>query len=347
MAQWVALAPNLNRRASRGRLRSDRFTTAQRYEETLSRIIAALEDWPVTGLLSPLKSIVRFAVLFEMRPLHVCLPLIALLSTLALAEAQALEFRLALVGETYLLPAGGRIRGEKDVKFSAVSAPEIVDAGAPAPKAGESDAQQAQLRPPPISKQAPVATLELAGIYRVSGTNPNGSQYHGMVALSRNRDEFTLTWWIGEQVLHGTGRVADKMLVVNWGDKDPAIYTFGDGGVLDGVWADGSATETLVPIATSASEPRALWPGKYKAEGRNPNGTRYAGTVTITKHGKVYQLSWAIGSTSYKGSGTLKDNLLIVNWGSPTPVIYALTDDGSLSGLWDAGRGEETLTPAE
>ena len=231
------------------------------------------------------------------------------------------------------------------VKFSAVSAPEIVDAGAPAPKAGESDAQQAQLRPPPIFKQAPVATLELAGIYRVSGTNPDGSQYHGMVALSRNRDEFTLTWWIGEQVLHGTGRVADKMLVVNWGDKDPAIYTFGDGGVLDGVWADGSATETLVPIATSASEPRALWPGKYKAEGRNPNGTRYAGTVTITKHGKVYQLSWAIGSTSYKGSGTLKDNLLIVNWGSPTPVIYALTDDGSLSGLWDAGRGEETLRP--
>ena len=244
-------------------------------------------------------------------------------------------------------PAGGRIRGEKDVKFSAVSAPEIVDAGAPAPKAGESDTQQAQLRPPPTPKQEPVATLELAGIYRVSGTNPNGSQYHGMVALSRNRDEFTLTWWIDEQVLHGTGRVADKMLVVNWGDKDPVNYTFGDGGVLDGVWANGSATETLVPIATSASEPRTLRLGKYKVEGRNPNGTRYAGTVTITKHGKVYQLSWAIGSTSYKGSGTLKDNLLIVNWGSPTPVIYALTDNGSLSGLWDAGRGEETLTPTE
>jgi hypothetical protein len=57
-------------------------------------------------------------------------------------------------------------------------------------------------------------------------------------------------------------------------------------------------------------------------------------------------LSWAIGSTSYKG-GEPKDNLLIVNWGSSTPVIYALTDNGSLSGLWDAGRAEETLTPAE
>jgi hypothetical protein len=239
--------------------------------------------------------------------------LIALLSTLAPAEAKALG----------------------------------VDAGAPAPNAGESDAQQVQLRPVPIPKQAPVVTLDLGGVYRVSGTNPNGSPYHGMVALSRNREGFTLTWWIGEQVLHGTGRLTDKTLVVDWGDKDPVIYTFGDGGVLDGVWADGSAAETLVPIATSASEPRALRPGKYRAEGRNPNNTRYAGTVIITKHGEDYQLRWAIGGTTYKGSGTLKDNLLIVNWGSSTPVIYALTDDGILSGLWDAGRGEETLTPTE
>jgi hypothetical protein len=65
----------------------------------------------------------------------------------------------------------------------------------------------------------------------------------------------------------------------------------------------------------------------------------------MTKHEEVYHLSWVIGSTSYKGGGALEDNLLIVNWGSSTPVIYALTDDGKLSGLWDAGRGEETLTP--
>jgi hypothetical protein len=41
------------------------------------------------------------------------------------------------------------------------------------------------------------------------------------------------------------------------------------------------------------------------------------------------------------------DNLLTVDWGSTTPIIYALADDGSLTGLWDSGHGEETLTPEQ
>lgn len=218
---------------------------------------------------------------------------------------------------------------------------------APAPSTGESNQQQTLLRPVPIPQHAPAEKPELAGIYRVTGTNPNGSQYHGMVALSQQDDEFTLTWWIGKQVFHGTGHFAGKMLVVNWGDKHPVIYTFGDGGALDGEWADGSATETLLPVGTAAPGAVALPPGQYKVEGRNADGTTYEGAVTISKHGKVYQLRWRVGSTSYKGSGTLKDNLLIVNWGSSTPVVYALAQDGSLTGLWDAGRGEEILTPEQ
>ena len=44
-------------------------------------------------------------------------------------------------------------------------------------------------------------------------------------------------------------------------------------------------------------------------------------------------------------AGTLEGNVLTVNWGSSTPVIYALAADGSLKGLWEAGRGEEIATP--
>ena len=114
IAQSVALAPNLNRRASRGPVTIPIafYRRAALRRDPFQEVIAALKDWPVTGLLSPLKSIVRL-LLFEMRPLHVCFPLIALLSTLALAEAQALACRLALVGETYLCPpaaASGRKR---------------------------------------------------------------------------------------------------------------------------------------------------------------------------------------------------------------------------------------------
>jgi hypothetical protein len=40
-----------------------------------------------------------------------------------------------------------------------------------------------------------------------------------------------------------------------------------------------------------------------------------------------------------------KGNVLTVNWGAATPVVYALSADGVLKGLWQAGKGEETLTP--
>ena len=95
-------------------------------------------------------------------------------------------------------------------------------------------ADWAQLRPSFVPKQALAAAPEVAGIYRVSGTNPNGSAYRGMVALGREGDKVMVTWWIGEQVLHGTGRRAGKTLAVNWGHTDPVIYSSGEGGVLDG-----------------------------------------------------------------------------------------------------------------
>ena len=56
-------------------------------------------------------------------------------------------------------------------------------------------------------------------------------------------------------------------------------------------------------------------------------------------------MSWEVGSSSYEGNGVLAGNLLTVEWARPTPVVYALGTDGSLTGLWDAGKGEETLTP--
>ncbi|MBK5199021.1 MAG: caspase family protein [Methyloceanibacter sp.] len=203
----------------------------------------------------------------------------------------------------------------------------------------------ATLRPPTPS--AAPAAIELGGVYRVAGTNPSGSEYHGMVALRQQDDQFNLTWWIGKDVFHGTGHFAGKMLVVNWGDKDPVIYTFGDDGALDGEWADGSAKETLEPVATVAAAEVAPPQGRYKVEGTSGDGSSYTGTVTITEQGNAYQLSWKVGDSNYRGKGTLDGNLLTVEWGSATPVIYALAEDGSLTGLWDAGHGEETLTPDE
>jgi hypothetical protein len=136
------------------------------------------------------------------------------------------------------------------------------------------------------------------------------------------------------------------MLVINWGDKTPVIYSFGVDGALDGEWADGSATETLTPVATAA-EDASPPEGEYSVEGKSDDGKGYSGTVTISKEGDDYKLNWKVGDSEYEGDGKLDGNLLTVNWGNSTPVVYALADDGSLKGLWAAGHGEETLTPEQ
>ena len=211
------------------------------------------------------------------------------------------------------------------------------------PAAGEEKAPAETAEP----EEAAPKTIDLAGVYRVEGTNPNGSKYRGMVALAQNNDQFNFTWWIGKDVFRGTGHFAGKMLVVNWGDKTPVIYTFGDEGALDGEWADGSATETLDLVANAAPGDIGLSEGSYRVDGKNADGSGYQGNVEITGQGKDYHLTWQVGSSSYEGDGKLAGNLLTVDWGSSTPVVYALKPDGSLAGLWDAGNGEETLTPEE
>lgn len=224
--------------------------------------------------------------------------------------------------------------------------------GAP-PSSSEESSPPASAEAPPASQsesdvaEATPQTIDLGGVYRVEGTNPSGSQYQGMLALLQNHDQFQLTWWIGKDVFHGTGHFAGKMPVVNWGDKDPVIYTFGDKGALDGEWADGSATETLEPVAVAAPSDVDLAEGTYDVEGHNPDGGDYEGTVEIEKKGNGYQLSWKVGDSSYEGSGQLEGNVLTVDWGSSTPVVYALAEDGSLAGLWAAGKGTETLTPEQ
>ena len=62
----------------------------------------------------------------------------------------------------------------------------------------------------------------------------------------------------------------------------------------------------------------------YAPLGKNPDNGRYKDTVRIVQQVERYKLNWRIGSTSYQGSGTLAGNLLIVDWGSSTPVVYAL-----------------------
>ncbi len=216
-------------------------------------------------------------------------------------------------------------------------------AGAAAPSAGGA-IPRTDPREAPLRQNAAVLPL-LTGVYRSDGTNPNGSRYRGMTTILAEGDRLRVTWWIGSEVYTGVGQFAGRMLVVNWGAKHPVVYTFGARGVLDGEWADGTATDRLEMFARAAPGTVRAPEGRYSVSGRNPNGSRYSGTVSIVRQAGRYQMEWRVGSSSYRGTGTLEGNLLTVDWGSSQPIIYALGEDGVLRGLWSGGQAEDVLTP--
>jgi len=214
----------------------------------------------------------------------------------------------------------------------------------PAPDAQAQPGQQSSLSrlPPPAQIATPP---NVTGIYRVEGRNPNGSRYRGMVAVEQQADKFDVTWWIGRDIFRGTGELAGRMIVVNWGSTHPVVYSFGPKGKLDGEWADGSASETL-DLVGAADPEAAPRPGRYVVDGRNPNGSRYQGYLDLTGSGEYYDVQWTIGRQSYRGSGRLRNGILTVDWGAASPVVYAVGADGRLFGLWENGQGAEVLTPA-
>ena len=188
----------------------------------------------------------------------------------------------------------------------------------------------------------------LAGVYRSDGINPNGTRYKGITAVNWAGNQVQVKWWIGKQIFTGAGEFAGKMLVVNWGDINPVIYTFGKHGFLNGEWADGKANERLELFASVAETAPSLAEGRYQVTGHNPNGTSYNGIVDISKSPSGdYSLDWKVGRDAYHGEGKLEGGILTVQWGAETPVVYAITGNNELKGLWSGGSGEETLSLEE
>lgn len=85
--------------------------------------------------------------------------------------------------------------------------------------------------------------------------------------------------------------------------------------------------------------------GSYLAEGRNPDGSPYSGTVVISQDASAVQMNWTVGNQTYAGSGILSNQVLVVNWGQPQPVIYVVMQNGELHGTWAGGRALERLVP--
>lgn len=186
----------------------------------------------------------------------------------------------------------------------------------------------------------------LDGTYDATGTNPNGTTYSGEVTIQQNGSVYYFKWRIGRQVFEGRGTLRGDVLTVDWGQRYPVIYRISSDGVLRGTWNNGEATEDLSPRSRNSREEASQLNGVYNVKGKNPNGTTYRGEVTIQLRGSVYYFTWRIGGgQTFTGRGTLRDDVLTVDWGQQYPVIYRVSSDGILRGTWNNGEATEDLYP--
>jgi hypothetical protein len=106
-------------------------------------------------------------------------------------------------------------------------------------------------------------------------------------------------------------------------------------------------------LASVASASAADLPGMYRVEGKNADGSAYAGTAQIVATSEVTcRITCKTGSTASEGICMRNGNSFAAGYvlgDSIGLVVYKIMDDGTLEGAWtiadDGGVGEEILTP--
>jgi len=87
--------------------------------------------------------------------------------------------------------------------------------------------------------------------------------------------------------------------------------------------------------------------GSYSVSGTNPDASTYTGTVVVSQlGGNQYRFDWSVANQTFTGTGVLNGNVISVDWGQDSPVIYQVGPTGVLNGTWSNGRATEVLTPS-
>jgi TPR repeat protein len=140
---------------------------------------------------------------------------------------------------------------EQGLFGAAIDIPKAIHWFAKAGAAGDKEAQRASER---LAKSAQsgaaspdAASKSITGHYTVTGKNPNGSSYSGVVTIEKAAKGYRFVWNISGTIMHGSGDYAGQNLVIDWGSTYPVIYTLASDGRLVGTWGNGQASETLTP----------------------------------------------------------------------------------------------------
>lgn len=108
------------------------------------------------------------------------------------------------------------------------------------------------------------------------------------------------------------------------------------------------AATSILPSATPRLPAKDI-SGSYTVSGVNQDGSTYRGSATITHaSGSSFFIVWVIGDQNLEGTGTLNNDVLVVDDGTFINT-YVLLANGTLDGTWHQhgvdGTGTEILAP--
>ncbi|MGB6534816.1 MAG: hypothetical protein WBF58_02520 [Xanthobacteraceae bacterium] len=81
--------------------------------------------------------------------------------------------------------------------------------------------------------------------------------------------------------------------------------------------------------------------GTYDVQGTSPDGSKYSGTVTVTKTGQTFRVIWTIGSDEYNGTAIGDKDFMAISYTSGSESGLALygADGGNWKGIWTYAGG--------
>ncbi|HYE96351.1 MAG TPA: hypothetical protein VD962_09085 [Rubricoccaceae bacterium] len=179
--------------------------------------------------------------------------------------------------------------------------------------------------------------VDLSGTYNVTGMNPDGSAYEGTLSITRDGGLYRLHWVAGAEY-HGVGLEAGGFFAAAYGAETCGVvaYRIGEDGSLSGTWGYLGGAGIGTEQATRDGRGRDLG-GTYAVTGTNPDntdGSPYEGTLTITPHGDVYELTWETGATSV-GVGLRDGDMVAATYGGEDCGVVAYRSrNGGLEGTW-------------
>lgn len=209
-------------------------------------------------------------------------------------------------------------------------------------RSGAGVAKTEATNPPPVATPA----ADIAGGYDVVGTNEDGSPYKGALQIISQGEVYQFRWNAGKQY-DGVGVLNGNVIAVAFTEGSNGqgcgvvSYQILADGTLEGPWGYWGKNERGTERAERAGGSGLA--GNYNLTGKNPNGSSYKGTLSVTPKAGGYSFAWSNNAT---GFGVKQGSVLSVGIGGSRCafVAYEIKGDGVLDGIWGGYGSDRTGT---